>query len=88
MFNSKSRGVFAVSSASREISIPRSGAPETAALCVWDVRLCMSLVLAVVVLVWVMTAGTTPAASAGLVSGVLMVSARRSGLRYLRIRRS
>ncbi|MGW0902904.1 hypothetical protein [Streptomyces sp. NPDC002853] len=48
----------------------------------------MSLVLAVVVLVWVMTAEAIPAASAGLVSGVVMVAARRSQLRYLRIRRS
>ncbi|MFD4630271.1 hypothetical protein ACFVYR_20795 [Streptomyces sp. NPDC058284] len=44
--------------------------------------------MTMVVLVWVMTTEAIPATSAGLVSGVVMVAARRSGLRYLRVRRS
>ncbi|MDQ0955968.1 hypothetical protein QFZ24_009977 [Streptomyces phaeochromogenes] len=69
-----------------EISIPRQWGPPTRQMRIWSVELCLGLLLAAGVLVW-LAAGDAEGAVLGVAGGVLGVALRsRSAIRYLRIR--
>ncbi|MGD3109284.1 hypothetical protein [Streptomyces sp. YGL11-2] len=92
----KSRGSAMEPPASRKGIIPSPWSGETRSLDQWEVHLCSSLLVVVLVLVvtvvalhdrWPVIVGGSAIWPLGVrVLGLLLVASRRSGVRYVRVR--
>lgn len=71
---------------SREITIPVFPAPQSRAVCVWDVKVCMSLAVSVASVASMLVAGAYPEPGGVAAMAVMAGFAARSTVRYLRIR--
>jgi hypothetical protein len=79
------RGGFHAPSASCERSIPRLTAPSPGSVRAWDVKVCLTLVVVLITVMWVGTGEPTPAAMGSAITCVLCAAAGRSVVRYRRV---
>ncbi|OKI02321.1 hypothetical protein A6A06_14815 [Streptomyces sp. CB02923] len=71
----------------RRCIIPLQRRDETPSACLWDVRVCCSLILVILFIWWVSATVQCPVHIVGPLLVMLLVASCCSGMRFVRLRR-